>query len=76
MWTYEDVSPVLAWMLKNYTREHRSIKVKVMCYMTDGHVQSYEQLQIKTTLNIIALVQDKKNYLEMNNTKFKFVQIN
>jgi hypothetical protein len=51
-------------MLKNYTREHRSIKVKVMCYMTDGHVQSYEQLQIKTTLNIIALVQDRKNYLE------------
>ena len=47
-----------------------------MCYMTDGHVQSYEQLQIKTTLNIIAVVQDKKNYLEMNNTKFKFVQIN
>lgn len=47
-----------------------------MCYMIDCHVQSYEQLQIKTTLNRIALVQDRTNYLETNNTKFKFVQIN
>lgn len=62
--------------VKNYTRKHVLIKVKVMCYMIDCHVQSYEQLQIKTTLNRIALVQDRTNYLETNNTKFKFVQIN